>query len=57
MEHMTKRCVKLTRGDMTLLLLKDDLEAPLDTSKLSDAAQAQLTELSKSLIPEIMNQL
>jgi len=50
MEHMTKRCVKLTRGDMTLLLLKDDLEAPLDTSKLSDAAQAQLTELSTGCV-------
>jgi len=43
MEYMNQRCVKITREDMTKLLLKDDLEAPLEIEKLSSTANTELT--------------
>merc|ERR1719222_1745577 len=49
MESMSQRCVKITREDMTMLLLKDDLEAPLETSKLSSIATTQLDKLGTEI--------
>lgn len=50
MESMSQRCVKITREDMTMLLLKDDLEAPLETSKLSSIATTQLDKLDTGCV-------
>jgi len=44
MEHMNQRRSKITREDMTKLLLKDDLEAPLELSKLGSTTAAELEE-------------
>lgn len=51
MEYMNQRCVKITREDMTKLLLKDDLEAPLEIEKLSSTANTELTGNSKLTFP------
>ena len=44
---MNQRRSKITREDMTKLLLKDDLEAPLELSKLGSTTAAELEEQSK----------
>ena len=48
---MNQRRSKITREDMTKLLLKDDLEAPLELSKLGSTTAAELEEQSKETFP------
>jgi hypothetical protein len=53
MEFMKKRRVVITRNDMTMLLLNDDMNAPPEIHMFSPGAAKQLHEIGKELFLEL----